>query len=227
MATQLGFDLPMRPALGRADFMVAPSNALALSMIEGWQSWPLRKLVLTGPDGSGKTHLTHVWATASGAHIIAARDLDPDMVKADANRPLAVEDVPDIARNTTAQTTLFHLHNMQHAAGLPMLMTGTGAPSLWQMSLPDLQSRIDAAGHANLDAPDDKLLAAVLAKLFNDRQLTPRPDVIPYLLTRMERSFDAAGRIVAALDSVSLARKRPVTRALAGEVLDNATGGGG
>jgi chromosomal replication initiation ATPase DnaA len=223
MATQLGLDLPARTALGRDDFMVAPSNAIALSMIDRSGTWPLYKLVLSGPEGSGKTHLTHVWAAATQARIIAAHALTPDMVDDLATGPVAIEDVPDIRTDDVAQTALFHLHNLLQSAQMPLLMTGAPAPSHWRMSLPDLQSRIDAAGHAALEAPDDSLLAAVLGKLFNDRQVTPRPDVIPYLVTHMERSFDAAGLIVAALDSASLARKKPVTRSLAAELLDIAT----
>ncbi|MEO0767580.1 MAG: DnaA/Hda family protein [Pseudomonadota bacterium] len=223
MATQLGLDLPARAALGRDDFLVAPSNAVAMRMIDDWVNWPLHKLVLSGPKGSGKTHLTHVWAAASGARIVAAHDLSVDLLETTPTRPVAVEDVPLISKDTHAQTLLFHLHNLLAEAGQHLLMTGTESPSLWAMSLPDLQSRIDAAGHAALDPADDNLLAAVLGKLFNDRQLTPRADVIPYLLTHMERSFEAARRIVAALDATSLARKKPVTRALAAEMLDNDT----
>ena len=89
------------------------------------------------------------------------------------------------------------------------------------MSLPDLQSRIDAAGHAQIELPDDVLLAAVLAKLFNDRHLMPRPDVIPYLVKRIERSFAAAGDVVHILDVESLAQKKPMTRHFAQQVLDN------
>lgn len=221
MTTQLGLDLPLRAALGRDDFMVAASNAVALAMIDAWRNWPSGKLVLSGPDGSGKTHLAHVWATNAQACIISAAQLTVDSVPELATGPVAVEDVPDICTDAPAQTALFHLHNLMQDAALPLLMTGLRAPSLWAMSLPDLQSRIDAAGHAALDAPDDSLLAAVIAKLFNDRQTTPRGDVIPYLVTRMERSFKAAGRIVAALDVASLARKKPITRSLAAEILDN------
>lgn len=220
MAIQLGLNLPARAALGRDDFMVAPSNAVALAMIDNWRSWPLAKLVLTGPDASGKTHLTHVWASDSGARIVAAPDLAQQDIDALARHPVAVERVDTIHDDMPAQTALFHLHNLLHSAGLPLLMTGVLAPNLWRLSLPDLQSRVDAAGHATLEAPDDTLLGAVLAKLFADRQLTPRPDVIPYLVTHMERSFAAARQIVEALDTVSLARKRPVTRALAAELLD-------
>jgi len=220
MATQLGFDLPARTALGRDDFMVAPSNAVALAMVDDWQRWPSGKLALTGPTGSGKTHLTHVWAEQTGARIQSAATLTEGHIDRLADGPVAIEDVDTIARDLPPQTALFHLHNLVLAAGHPLLLTGTAAPAHWHMSLPDLQSRVAAAGHATLDAPDDSLLTAVIAKLFADRQVTPRPDVIPYLLARMERSFAAAGQLVTALDAASLARKQPVTRALAATVLD-------
>ncbi|MEL7165303.1 MAG: DnaA/Hda family protein [Pseudomonadota bacterium] len=221
MAEQLGFDLPVRPALGRDDFLVAPPNAVALAMLDNWRDWALGKLVLSGPAGAGKTHLAHVWAQDAGAETVAATDLSHVAPDALATRPLAIEDVDAIADDTAAQTALFHLHNLMQAAHLPLLMTGAAAPRHWQMSLPDLQSRIDAAGHARIDAPDDTLLMAVLAKLFADRQLAPKPDVIPYLVARMDRSFAAAAEVVAALDMASLAQKRGITRAFAGAVLDN------
>ena len=227
MAQQLGFDLPVREALGRDDFLVAPSNAVALSMIDAWRTWPMNKLVLSGPEGAGKSHLAHVWANETGAQIVAATELDAATVDALFGSAVAVEDVDRIAADQDRQTALFHLHNALQAAGHPLLMTGTATPNLWRLGLPDLQSRVDAAGHAALDAPDDSLLAAVLAKLFADRQLTPRPDVIPYLVTHMERSFAAARRIVADIDVDSLARKKPITRALAAACLDNQGQSGG
>ncbi len=219
MAEQLGLDLPVRTALGRDDFFVAPSNAVALAMLDA--PWPQGKMVLSGPKGSGKTHLAHVWAQSTGATIVSASNLENEKIEELAEGPLVVEDVPEIAQADTAQTALFHLHNMLHASNNLLLMTGTTAPTHWRMSLPDLQSRIDAAGHAALEEPTDTLLSAVLAKLFQDRGLKPRPDVIPYLVTRMERSFAAAGNVVLALDAQSLAEKREITRAYATQVLDN------
>jgi chromosomal replication initiation ATPase DnaA len=220
MAHQLGLALPIRPALGRDDFFVAPSNAMAAAMIDGWQSWAGRKLVLTGPHGSGKTHLTHVWAGISGAQIITAIDLSDADIPTLAQTPIAVEDVPTIAGDEKAETALFHLHNLVLAEGHRLLLTGTPAVALWNLTLPDLTSRMQAAGSVALEAPDDMLLTGVLAKLLADRQLTPKPDLIPYLLARMDRSFAAAGDLVAALDAASLAQKKPVTRSLAVQVLD-------
>jgi chromosomal replication initiation ATPase DnaA len=222
MSQQLGFDLPGVTALGRADFLVAPSNAMAVAMIEDWQNWSGRKLLLTGPEGSGKTHLTHVWANSSDATICAASTLSEKSVPRLCRGSVAVEDVDDISGNEEAERALFHLHNLLLAEGHWLLLTGRGAPNQWGIQLPDLASRLEGAPAATLDAPDDALLSAVLAKLFADRQLTPKADLIPFLIRRIDRSFAAAQDVVARLDAASLAQKRPLSRHLAGAVLDNA-----
>lgn len=220
MAEQLSFDLPAKTALGREDFFVSPSNALAVAMLSA-SSWPGNKLVLTGPAGSGKTHLTHVWANETGGQIVAARDLQSADVPTLATGPVAVEDVPTIAGDIEAQKTLFHLHNLTLAEGNTLLMTGLLAPKFWELPLPDLQSRVQGTQHVALEPPDDALLSAVLAKLFMDRQLSPKPDVISYLVKHMDRRFDTAAHIVARLDEVALAERREITRALAIRVLND------
>jgi chromosomal replication initiation ATPase DnaA len=220
MHRQLSFDLPVRAALGREDFFVAPANAMAVALIEGWQNWPGRKLVLEGPKGAGKTHLAHVWAQAAGARILAARDL----VKADiptlATGPVAIEDVPQIAGKADAENALFHLHNMVLAEGHSLLLTADRPAARWDLTLPDLASRMQGTQATKLDAPDDRLLTAVLAKLFADRQLIPTPDTIPYLVTHMDRSFDSARQLVATLDAAALAQARAINRRLAAEILE-------
>ncbi|NRB05393.1 MAG: chromosomal replication initiator DnaA [Rhodobacteraceae bacterium] len=221
MPRQLNFDLPVNTDYTRNGFVPAPGNAVALAMVADWQNWPLGKLVVSGPEGAGKTHLAHIWAGMANAPIVAARDLAGLDLEALAAAPVAVEDVPQIAQDRAAQEALFHLHNMLAAAGHALLMTGVGTPNHWHMGLPDLQSRIDAAGHAAVALPDDALLTAVLEKHFADRQLTPRADVIPYLVRRMERSFAAAQTIVAGLDATSLSERTPITRKLAASLLDN------
>lgn len=219
MAEQLSFDLPRRTARGRADFFVSPANAMAVALIDAPDSWPGARLVLTGPAGAGKTHLAHVWAGRSGARIVAAAELTEDAVPGLATGAVAVEDVPAIAGNGPAQAALFHLLNLVQAEGHALLLTGRKAPKLWGLAPADLQSRIEGAQHAQLAPPDDALLAAVLAKLFADRQIAPRPDVIPYLLPRMDRSFAAAADIVERLDQLALAEGRSISRALAARLL--------
>ncbi|WP_170441854.1 HdaA/DnaA family protein [Ruegeria arenilitoris] len=220
MAKQLSFDLPAMTALGREDFFVSPANALAVAMISA-NSWPGNKLVLSGPAGSGKTHLAHVWAAETGGRIVQASDLKHEDVPALAQSPVAVEDIPMIAGDINQQKTLFHLHNLVLAEGHALLMTGRLAPKYWELPLADLQSRVEGAHHVALDPPDDALLCAVLAKLFVDRQLNPGPDVIAYLVKHMDRRFETAAEVVAQLDQVALAEKREITRTLAVRVLNN------
>ena len=57
-------------------------------------------------------------------------------------------------------------------------------------------------------------------KLFADRQVSPTPETIPYLLARMPRSFEAARSLVAALDEAALETGRALNRSLARLVLD-------
>lgn len=217
MARQLSFDLPAKEALGRDDFFVSPANRMAVAMIES--DWPGQRLVLTGPAGSGKTHLAHVWSAASGAPILSACDLAKADLPALASRPVVVEDVPQVSDDGAALQALFHLYNLAGAANQPLMMTGRGAPRHWSLALPDIQSRIDAACHVALEPPDDTLLAAVLAKLFADRQITPKPEVIPYLVRHMERSFESAAKVVRKLDKASLEQGRTLSRALAARLI--------
>jgi len=218
---QLAFDLPARTALGREDFFVSPANAQAVAMIEGWRDWPARKLVLCGPRGAGKTHLAHVWAGLCGARIVAGDDLVHADIAALATVPVVVEDAGGIAGQAKSEVALFHLHHLVLAEGHALMVTAAAPPRHWGLALPDLASRMEVALLAQLGPPDDALLAAVLAKLFADRQLAPSPDCVPYLVRRIERTFDAARATVAAIDARALASGRTITRQLAAEVLDN------
>lgn len=220
MPQQLSFDLPGRTALDRDDFFVSPANAHAVAMIEGWQSWPGRKLMLVGPNGSGKTHLTQVWANLSDAQIIASKDVTSREIAGLASTCLAVEDCDQIAGDKDAEDALFHLHNLALAEGQTMLFTAAIAASDWPLTLPDLASRMIATPSIHISAPDDALLGAILVKLFADRQLSPSPATIQYLVPRIHRSYEAAAQTVAALDEASLNKRRAITPKLAAEVLD-------
>lgn len=219
---QLVLDLAARPALGREAFFVSPANAVALAMVEGWPRWPGPALALTGPEGSGKSHLVQVWAARSGARVLDAAALggcDPgDIPETSA---VAVEDVDrlEAGGRDAVERRLFHLYNRLAAGGGSLLVTGRGAPPAWGVGLPDLASRLGAAAVARLEPPDDALLAAVLVKLFVDRGVAVGPELIRFLVLRMERSFRGAQALVAELDARGLAANRRLTVRLAAEVL--------
>lgn len=224
-ATQLPLDLPARAALGRAAFFAAPANRTALALVDSWPAWPGGRLAVTGPAGSGKSHLAHVWAARSGARLLPAAalpTLDPAAGSPDA--ALIVEDADRLAElgpaaARAAEETLFHLCNRLAAGGGSLMVSGRRAPAHWPLALPDLASRLATAAVAALEPPDDVLLAAVLVKLFADRGIGVGPGVIRYLVARIDRAFDAAETIVGRLDRAGLARGRPVTVPLAAAVL--------
>ncbi len=219
MPEQLTFDLPVRVSRSRGDFFVSEANALAVARLEMPGNWPNGKLVLVGPQGSGKTHLAHVWAEANGAKMLDLSDvLDADIPAIDSALVIETHDPmgPD------EEEAMFHLHNHMQTAGLPLLLIARTPPSHWDIRLPDLKSRMEATDIVQIAAPDDALLAAVLVKQFTDRQLDIAPAVISFLVTHMQRSFREAERVVAELDRRALSEGRAITRPLAQSVLDNA-----
>ena len=214
MARQLVLDLPFRAAMGRADFFITEANAAAVAGVEGWRDWPQAKMLLTGPEGAGKTHLAHVFAAQTGARIIAADSLPGLDPATTAEAPaLVIEDADRIAGDAAAEEALFHLHNAVAGQATPLLVTARGPARHWGLRLADLQSRMEQAGQLTLASPDDALLTAVLVKLAADRQMALTPALLAYTLPRIDRSLAYARRFIAALDAEALAAKqRPGTK---------------
>lgn len=230
---QLPLDLPNRTAYDRADFFVSPANAQAFTQVNDPAVWPGGKLVLVGPPGSGKTHLAKVWAIGNvseppqrvAAHQLTGDDLckKPEVFPETGPLSVMIDDAHVVAGNVRGEEALFHLHNMVIASGGALLLTAPKPPSRWGVVLPDLVSRLQACAVATLNTPDDALLSAVLIKLFADRQVIVPPNLIPYLVSRIERSLAAAERIVTMLDRAAMSQARPITRALAAELLTEDT----
>lgn len=219
---QIAFDLGATPRYGVEDFMVSASNEDAFAAVEAWPDWTSPWLMLIGPAGSGKTHLAAIWAQKAGARRVEAATLRVEDVPALAARPLAIEDVERVG---VAEAALFHLLNLARETGAGLLMSAASAPAAWGLKTPDLLSRLRLAPHIALGAPDDALLRAALVKLFVDRQLAVDIGVIETLALHLDRSLDAARRVVEALDARSLADGRRITRTMAREALDELSAG--
>ena len=214
---QLTLALGYRESFDRADFLSGHGNEAALALIDRWPDWPARTIALVGPEGAGKSHLAAIWAKAAGGRVIASHAIDAASVpQALATGALVIEDA---GRGDLDEAALFHLLNLANEQQAHILITARDAPASWPIALPDLASRLRALTVATLDPPDDAMLAAVLVKLFADRQLAVDQRLIDFLVLRIERSFAAARAAVAEIDSEAMRLKRPVNRALASEVL--------
>lgn len=216
---QLTFDLPHRTATGAEDFLVSASNEAAVAAIDAWPQWREPAMALVGPAGSGKSHLVAVWVAKSAAHRVLASQLGEAVIAIAQKSPaLAIEDAD---RGIGDERVFFHLLNLARETRLQVLVTTRVPPGEIAITLPDLRSRMRALPVVQIDAPDDVLLRGLLIKLFADRQLEVPPHVIEHIARHIERSTDAANRVVAEIDRLALVAKRRVTRAIAAQALEH------
>ncbi len=212
-ARQFALPLPLVASCNRADILEDASNAEALAWLDQPQAWPGRRLALFGPPGVGKTHMARAFAAQHGWRLLQGPCLAGLMP------PGAGGTVLDDADAVARETALLHLVNLCAERDEGLLLVGREAPSRWPVGLPDLGSRLRATTAAAVGRPGDALLAALLAKLFADRQLRVAGDVQAWLLARLPREAAALAEAVARLDRASLVAGAPVGRALARDAL--------
>ncbi len=214
-AAQLALDLPLPQNFDEAEFFITSRNKRAMGLVTAWPEWHAPAAVIYGPPQSGKTYLANIWKNRAEAAFVEASALDAE-TWAPPYRPLVIEDI-DSAE--FCETALFHHLNLAREHGSSILFTAETPPGQWKIALPDLRSRIRSYPAAEIEEPDEEHLSALLLKHFSDRQIEIAPEVIAYLVARIERSMSAAQAVAAGIDKHALAERRKVTRAFAARVL--------
>jgi chromosomal replication initiation ATPase DnaA len=192
---QMVLPLRWKAAQGQKDFYVSQANRDAVAYLDGWSTWPLPAALLVGPTGSGKSHLAAIFARRANARLW------------------------DDADRSASEEALFHAWNQAMEERRPLLMTARSDPRDWNLALADLRSRLAATPRVQIRAPDDALLEAVFLKQWRDRGIEPEPEFTAYVLSRIERSFEAVGKAVTLIDRAAMAQRRPFTIPLAREAL--------
>ena len=224
---QLPLDFYYRPYMGRDDFMPSSCNFAAFRLIDSWPMWTYFAACIYGPEGCGKTHLANIFSEKVSAvehypykiPCIEAKNLTLDMP-----RQLLSNYYFLIVENLTTdinQEALFNLYNIYRDEGGSILFTSRQAPARLNFALADLRSRMNIVPSIEIKEPDDDLLSALLVKLFMDRQINITPEIINYILANMQRSFAYAKKLVAEIDTISLAQKRAVSIPIVKEALEN------
>ena len=200
--TALGSDiqqlrLPLRQEASQraADFVVSESNAAATSVLATWPEMAGSVLSIFGPPGSGKSHLAAIFARRANARLW------------------------DDADRTASEEALFHAWNAAQASGTPLLIIADALPADWGIALPDLASRLRAVPVLTIGEPDDCLARDLIEALFAQRGMALAPGVASYIVPRMERSYAAIHRVVAALDAASLEKGGGISIRLTRETL--------
>jgi len=214
--SQLPLSFEAARSYARADFVPGASNEAALAFVEAWPAWPSRVCAISGPQGSGKTHLAQIWKVNSQAIAFSPEDItEASVAGLLGGSPLLVDGADAIGD----EKALFHLLNFTQQSAGWLLMTGIEAPTLWRAKVPDLHSRLTAVPSVELQAPDEALIARVLLKLFADRQLKLPEALIDYLIPRLQRSFVDAERIVVLIDNLALQQKRNISVEIGAQAL--------
>jgi chromosomal replication initiation ATPase DnaA len=221
---QLPLDLDRSPGFSRDELVVSPANAAAVRLVDSWPDWPAHAVVLAGPPGAGKSHLAEIWRERSGAVPVARGAIGADALAAAASGPVLVDDAD---AGGLDEAGLFHLFNAVRQADGRLLLAARRFPAAWGVRLPDLASRLKAAPVVEIGEPDDMLLSGVITKLFADRQVAIEPQIVQFLVRRIERSLSTAIRVVERLDRRALEEKTRITRQLAAEVLSAMDAGQG
>lgn len=176
------------------DFIISDANRIAVRHLEHWSLWPVMATILTGPRKSGRSLLGRIFAAKSGGRFIDNAEVQDE-------------------------ERLFHAWNAAQADRKPLLLAADLPPAKWRIKLPDLRSRLLASPHVAIEEPDFPLMSGLVEKLIHARGLIARPEVVRYVVPRIERSYIGVGRIVDALDEAALARRRPIGMAVAREAL--------
>ncbi len=214
---QLVLDFEHRPSLTGDDFLVSDCNREAIDWIDSWPDWPSPALVIIGAPGAGKSHLAAVFAGRSNALQVTADAFSE--AASDVEEDLVVEDVDQVLAEAYEEP-LLHLYNAAKESGHRLLLTARTPPVRWGIKLADLRSRMNAALTVEIGPPEDSLIAALLVKMFADRQVQVSHDVISYAISRMERSFPAARLVVEKADELALREKKRITVPLIKRVLE-------
>lgn len=203
-----------------ATLVVSEANRDAANLLTGWRAWPNGALALTGPQGSGKTHLALAWALEAGARQITP-NASPDDAAAifrESGGRLFIDD----ADGERDDPMFWRILDLARTEGGAVLLVGSDSPSSWPTPIPDLASRLKSLAVARLGEPDEALMEVVLRRVCREQFILLSDDAARYLARRLPRTFAAAHQMAAALDADLVKGAKPVALKAARLALEKA-----
>ena len=220
--TQEIFDFDLPAAMSGGDFIISDNNREAIEWLAKHSEWSVPAFIIYGAPACGKSHVCQIWQELTGAVKVTANNLDSEawLENLQPNGFYVIDDLDLIlAGAEMRQKSVFHLYNFLFNEGGRVLVTSTVAPKDIDLALADLQSRLRGAPAVAIGEPDDGTLHALFVKMFDDRQVNIKPEVIDFITPRIERSYKAVRDTVTDLDGLSLKGKRAITIPLVREWL--------
>ena len=217
---QLYFDMPDKTALGIEDYIITESNSFAFDLISRMIRGEINQGVISGPSFSGKTHLSKILIKNIGSNesLYIDRDYKKIIEKVGSSNLIVIENIDKVLEDKSEED-LFHIINFTKENDKKLLMTSCKSISNIEFKLEDLKSRLNAILEAKIMQPDDELMKLVLIKIFNDKQLLIKPNVINFLKSRLERSYKSINDFIEKIDKFSLEKGKKITIALINDLI--------
>lgn len=200
---QLSLPLKIDVEYGEDNFIISSCNYEAYRAVKA-NTWHNGRMLIIGAKGSGKRHLSKIWANYQDAQIV---DIT---YKFDTVSNLVLHNINEIED----EEFIFHLINHCQNYGTKLLMTAREFPAY---HLQDLKSRINATSCCAIKWPDTDLMKYIILKQFSDRQLEIPFSVIEYAVKFLPRDFTAVQKFIDAIDAESMSQKRDITKPLVKE----------
>lgn len=217
MSQQLILPLTLPPSFEMGDFIPSSANEEALSWLGKWPIWPQRTLLIYGDKGCGKTHLASIWKAQ--AHLLAPGEITVralDLLLATPDQHFVLDDAEKVAD----EEAFFHLLNAVRGAQGSLLLLSDLHPQQWEMTLPDLKSRLNALFSVKIQEPDDLLIKGLIKKYFADQQIPLADEVRNYLFHHLPRSYSGLLTSFERINENALSQKRSITIPLVKNVLE-------
>ena len=217
---QLYFDMPDKTALGIEDYIITDSNSFAFNLISKMIKSEINQGAISGPSFSGKTHLSKILIKNIGKNETLYIDGDYNDIidKVGSSKLIVIENI-DKVKEESSEEDLFHIINFTKENDKKLLVTSGKSISSIEFKLEDLKSRLNAIIEAKIMQPDDELMKLLLIKIFNDKQLLINPNIIAFLMSRLERSYISINDFIERIDKFSLEKGKKITIALINDLV--------
>ena len=213
---QQAIKFQFREAKNRENYIVGDSNINAIKWIDKYPNWTSSGLIIEGPKASGKSHLVRVWQNKSNCKIFCSEQVNNEEVNANDNKNLAIENLENIKNFEF----FLHLINFKKEKKLKYLLTTSHNITSLNISLRDVKSRLLELPKAKITLPSDEILKDLIIKLLKDKGVIITSKLVDYVITRIERSYEAVNLFIQELNKISLEKKKNISISLIKEVIE-------
>jgi hypothetical protein len=179
---QIALPLDWPQSQGESRLIVSDAIREAFEHFRKWTLWPVKATLLTGPRRSGRSLLARSFVERVSGRLIDQAE-------------------------RAEEEELFHAWNAAQESGRPLVMIVDRAPPDWEITLPDLRTRIAVTPVARIGEPDDRLFRALIELHFADRGLHIPREALRFMGERLHRDYLTAERAVEAVDRYAIAER--------------------